>query len=254
MVDSAHVIHHSLWKKIVIIIVGVVGAALLAGVIWFSITPPAGDTAQAGLTSDDTVTVSTEKWLTFSPKNKTPDTGFIFYPGARVRPEAYTDTMHDIAAQGYLVIVPNMPLNFALLGIDTADSVRQDHPGVLHWFVGGHSVGGTAAAMYADKHRQTTAGLVLWGSYPANSTNLHDFSGIVMSISASNDGLSTPSRINDTKYLLPDATKYVVIEGGNHAGFGDYGAQAGDQPATISLASQHEQIVAATLTALSSTK
>jgi hypothetical protein len=50
--------------------------------------------------------------------------------------------------------------------------------------------------------------------------------------------------------LLPPTTTYVAIEGGNHAGFGWYGPQAGDNPATISVAVQSRQIQLATIALL----
>jgi hypothetical protein len=39
--------------------------------------------------------------------------------------------------------------------------------------------------------------------------------------------------------------QYVIIEGGNHAQFGDYGPQPGDNQATISRADQQAQTVEA---------
>jgi len=42
--------------------------------------------------------------------------------------------------------------------------------------------------------------------------------------------------------LLPENTNYTQIQGANHAGFGSYGAQKGDNPATISNQSQQRQI------------
>ena len=46
--------------------------------------------------------------------------------------------------------------------------------------------------------------------------------------------------------LLPADTTYVAIEGGNHAGFGRYGPQAGDNEATITPEAQQAQVVVAT--------
>jgi hypothetical protein len=50
-----------------------------------------------------------------------------------------------------------------------------------------------------------------------------------------------------SRALLPADTTWVVIEGGNHAQFGDYGSQPGDNPATISAADQQTQVVMATV-------
>ncbi|PYI38668.1 hypothetical protein CVS30_08910 [Arthrobacter psychrolactophilus] len=56
----------------------------------------------------------------------------------------------------------------------------------------------------------------------------------VLSISASNDELSTTEKINASKDLLPKDTNFTVIEGGVHANFGDYGPQSSDGTPTIS--------------------
>jgi hypothetical protein len=66
------------------------------------------------------------------------------------------------------------------------------------------------------------------------------------------DGLATEDKIAASRPLLPAATRWVAIEGGNHAQFGWYGPQSGDGTATISREEQQRQIVAATLELLSS--
>jgi hypothetical protein len=73
-----------------------------------------------------------------------------------------------------------------------------------------------------------------------------DLPEAVLSVSASNDGLSTPAKIADSHTLLPASARYVVIEGGDHAQFGSYGAQPGDNPATISPTAQWDQTAKAT--------
>ena len=72
----------------------------------------------------------------------------------------------------------------------------------------------------------------------------------VTSISGSLDALATPEKVESTKAFAPSSTKYIVIKGGNHAQFGNYGVQSGDNPATISLEDQQKQVVAATIAAL----
>ncbi len=54
-------------------------------------------------------------------------------------------------------------------------------------------------------------------------------------------------KFDASRTLLPADTTWVVIEGGNHAQFGDYGIQPGDNVATISAAEQQTQIVDATV-------
>ena len=52
-------------------------------------------------------------------------------------------------------------------------------------------------------------------------------------------------KFDETKPFLTADAQYVVIDGGNHAQFGDYGAQPGDYEATISRTEQQSQIVSA---------
>jgi len=54
-------------------------------------------------------------------------------------------------------------------------------------------------------------------------------------------------KFDETKALLPADTQYVVIDGGNHAQFGSYGFQPGDNEATISPEEQWTQISTATV-------
>ena len=41
---------------------------------------------------------------------------------------------------------------------------------------------------------------------------------------------------------MPDNTTFAEIKGGNHAGFGSYGAQKGDGKATISNSQQQQEL------------
>ena len=45
-------------------------------------------------------------------------------------------------------------------------------------------------------------------------------------------------KITQSKDLLPASTTFVEIDGGNHAQFGSYGEQSGDNPAEISADEQ----------------
>ena len=53
-------------------------------------------------------------------------------------------------------------------------------------------------------------------------------------------------KFDETKTFLTADAQYVVIDGGNHAQFGDYGPQPGDNAATISRADQQAQVIRAT--------
>jgi pimeloyl-ACP methyl ester carboxylesterase len=123
--------------------------------------------------------------------------------------------------------------------------VEAAYPEIAHWFVGGHSLGGVAAASYAASHPEIT-GVVFWASYPADDS-LKNQNMPVVSIYGTLDGLATEESQNSKKELMPEDTQYVVIEGGNHAQFGSYGKQAGDNDASISPEEQWVQVASGTV-------
>ncbi|MBT2570572.1 alpha/beta hydrolase [Planococcus sp. ISL-110] len=174
-----------------------------------------------------------------SPNGK----GVILYQGAKVEKEAYAYLGQSLSDQGFVVSIPQLPLNFGILGSGTADAVIEEHPEVEEWFLGGHSLGGVAASFYAEDPSPKLAGLYFLGAYPAG-----DFSesGLPMlSIYGSQDGLSTIEDIEASRELFSDDSVFVEIEGGNHAQFGLYGEQKSDNPAEITPIEQQDQVVEA---------
>ena len=216
----------------VLLLVGVGGL-----VVWATATPDPGPSAIAALESDSLVEVIEGDGYTFQPTRPT-QVGFIFYPGGRVDPASYAAPARQIAEAGFLVVVPELTLNLAVLDANAADDVIAAHPDIERWVIGGHSLGGAMAARYAGDHRETISGLVLWAAYPADDTDLSTLAADVASIFGTRDGLTTLDDIDESRTRLPDDTDFEAIEGGNHAQFGDYGPQAGDNAATISRAEQ----------------
>ena len=187
--------------------------------------------------------------ITFTPSAGA-DTGFIFYPGAKVPPEGYAVPARAIAEQGYLVVIPSMPLNFAVLNPDAASGVIAEHPEVLAWAVGGHSLGGAMAGQFVASHSDTVDGLVLWAAYTASDTSTSGVDAVVIygSLDSSSAKITSAASIA----LLPVNTPVIEIEGGNHANFGSYTGQANDPPATIPREDQQTQAVSATVELLQS--
>jgi len=239
-------------KRWWVVVLGILLTAVIGFIAWGLIIPKPMPEALAAMQTDYQVTVTTDPWLVFQPTDQIPTTGLIIYPGGRVDPRAYAPIAHAIAAQGYLVAIVPMPLNLAVFGSDRAASVIQAYPDIQQWVIGGHSLGGSMAALYADKHRDQIDGLVLSASYPASSNNLADSNIKVASIYGTQDGLATKDKIDASRELLPADTTWVPIEGGNHAQFGWYGDQSGDNPATISRQDQQAQLIQATLDLLQS--
>ena len=239
--------------RILLAMIGLLIVGALAGfVIWGETPAQPMPEALAVLQSDAQVTITTGEWLVFIPAASQPDTGFIIYPGGRVDPRAYTPAARQIAEQGYLVVIVDMPLNLAVFNPGAADKVMAAYPEIQHWAIGGHSLGGAMAANYAVNHLEQVQGLVLWAAYPASNDDLSSSDLRVVSIFGSLDGLATGKKIEASRPLLPADTTWVSIGGGNHAQFGWYGSQAGDNPAAISRPDQQAQVLAATLELLES--
>ena len=219
---------------------------------WSSAIAAPEPAALAALRSDDRVILTEASWIDFAPTSRVPDTGLVVYPGGLVDARAYAPVARAIAAEGYLVAVVPVPLNFAILAPDGAAEVISAHPEVRYWAVGGHSLGGVAAVDFAGRHPETVSGLALWASYPAASTDLSGSGLSALSVSAENDRLTTAEKVASTRGLLPPDTRYVVVAGGNHARFGRYGPQRGDGVASIDAAEQQARVVAATVDLLRS--
>jgi hypothetical protein len=234
-------------NKIIIGVLLAVVIVLVGFVVWAETPPSPMPEAYDALKSDSSVTVSVGNWLVFFPVSSNVSTGFIIYPGGRVDFRSYAPAAHAIAAEGYLVIIPQMPLNLAVFGVGTANDVIGHYPNISSWVVGGHSLGGTMAAQFAFENPSKIKGLVLWAAYPASGTNLSKSNLLVTTIHGSNDGLVSTAQIDDSLKLLPSSTVRVEIAGGNHAQFGWYGDQAGDNAATITREAQQNLTVNATV-------
>lgn len=229
--------------KNALIIIGVAVLFGITGFIAWGLTP-LGPTSEAlaALESNANVTVEDKgDFIVFTPTSHTPITGFILYPGGHVDYRSYAPIAQKIASHGYRVSMVKMPLSLAVFGIDRADEVISAYPDMRYWVIGGHSLGGSMASAYARSHSDKVQGVAFWASYPANGDDLSvtDLKGL--SIYGSNDQVMDRDSFNATLDLLPHGTIMQVIQGGNHAQFGNYGLQLGDGTATISAADQQAQ-------------
>lgn len=234
-------------RKIFLVIVLFIIIVSGGFLVWAGEASPAMPEAIPALQSTHAVQVETSPWLIFMPAGQEPSTALIIYPGGKVDPRSYAPAAKMIAEQGYLVVIVPMPLNLAVLSPGKAARVIKSYPQIQTWAIGGHSLGGAMAANYAKRHPDQIAGLVLWASYPAEGDNLSQSDLKVISIYGTQDLVADFSQIEASRLLLPSDARFVRIEGGNHAGFGWYGAQSGDGLATISREEQQRLVVRATL-------
>jgi dienelactone hydrolase len=235
--------------KIALIIAGLVLLLGITGFIIWGLTPlgPASE-ALAAMDSNANVTVLDKgDFIVFTPASGSPITGLIFYPGGHVDYRSYAPIAQEIASRGYMVSVVRMPLSLAVFGPDKADEVITAYPDIRYWVIGGHSLGGSMAASYAGKHTDTVQGVAFWASYPATSDDLSSSGLKGLSTYGTNDQVLNRNTFNATSGLLPPGTIMQVIQGGNHAQFGNYGPQPGDGMATISAVDQQRQAADLTL-------
>jgi len=235
------------WRVVTARVAGVVATAVvLLGLLWLR-PLPATDVAVASMAGSPSVrVVDSTSTIALDPTGHTTRTGLVFYPGALVDPRAYVPLLSTLAARGFTVVVVKPPYNIAFLATGAPTGIIAGHRSVTRWVVGGHSLGGVAASSYAGGGHTGVDGLLLWASYPASS--LADATSLaVTSVSAGNDGLATPAKIEAAKGDLPAHTRYVVVEGAVHAYFGDYGTQRGDGTPTIGRTEAQRQIEAASL-------
>jgi hypothetical protein len=236
--------------KVILSVLIVVLIVFGAFVVWAETPPAPMVEAFDALDSDSDVFVSNIDYLVFLPKGSNRNVGFIIYPGGRVDFRSYAPLAHRIAAKGYPVMIVRMPLNLAVFGVNKANDVINSYSQINYWVVGGHSLGGTMAAQFVYENPSKVAGLILLAAYPASGVNLSNYDLLVTTIYGTNDGLVGDDQIESSLNLLPSSTTLVEIDGGNHAQFGWYGDQAGDNPATITREEQQDQTFNATINLL----
>ena len=171
--------------------------------------------------------------IVFQPQGAT--CGLIFYPGGKVEHEAYKPLMAHLYEKGILCVIAKMPFNLAVFDMNAADGIRAQFPQIDSWYIGGHSLGGSMASSYLEKHADEFDGLILLGSY--STADLRNTSLDVLSVYGSEDRVLNLEKYEECKSNLPDF-KELVIDGGCHAYFGVYGEQDGDGEARISCQEQ----------------
>jgi len=225
-------------------------AASVVFYVWRALKPiPPAPEALAALGSDSAVSVELEPWgYLMKPTGKAMPVGLAFYPGARVDYRAYAPVLRQIAAAGHPVALMWVPFNLAITDQDRAKVVLEAYP-QIRWVLAGHSMGGVAAANFAFSNdplvRGSVVGLIFWASYAQYDLSAQSLP--TLAIFGSQDGLVTAEKRAREIPRMPKGTRVVVLEGLNHAGFGAYGAQPGDLPATIPQAEGWRQIAQASL-------
>lgn len=219
----------------------------------------AGSAAYASLASTESVDVIMEDWGFCFDGPGTEDI-LIFYPGGKVEETAYAPLMQELAEQGLDCCLVRMPFRLAVFDAKRAEFIlaekiadpaspegaetkRPRSELYDRAFIGGHSLGGAMAASFAADHPELLDGVILLAAY---STKELPEDLPVLSIYGTEDGVLNREKYETYRANLPDLQE-IVLEGGNHAQFGDYGKQRGDGEASISAEEQLDQTAQAIL-------
>jgi pimeloyl-ACP methyl ester carboxylesterase len=212
--------------------------------IWYLRPYPIDEAAMQAMQGGRGITITdTGEWISFEG-GQNYDPAIILYPGGRIRAESYAPLARLLAGYGHRVFIARMPLQIAATDMERADELVKSLPN-QSFIIGGHSLGGAMASRYASLHAERFNGVFFLGAYPDRKGDLSETELPVLSLLGSRDGVVNLEKYEAGKAFLPAEAIYMSIEGGNHAQFGSYGVQKGDQPAAITAQEQWQQTAAA---------
>jgi len=230
-----------------ILLLGGVGA--LVALLWSGPIVPSADAAVAGVPSSlvrITTYADAGGGIEVAPTSSEAHTLLILYPGGRVRPHAYTWIGVGLAPVGVRTLIPEMPLDLAVLGRDRATAILNDRfVGERRVLIGGHSLGGAMAASWAKRNEGLLDGLILMGAYPAETDDLTALNVRTLVLAAEQDRLATLTEVRAGLARLPADAGLEILPGAVHAFFGRYGPQAGDGLPSVPRAEAEAEILGA---------
>jgi pimeloyl-ACP methyl ester carboxylesterase len=229
----------TVWKVIRLLWV----TAGISFVGWLFLSMNATGVDDAIFSDSPTVTVNqTDAFTSFTP-TEAYQTVVLFYPGALVDPDAYAPLCRTIAEHGYQAMVIHMPWRLASQGYRNIKRLGLLSDPTKNYVLAGHSQGGKMAAQFVYENPSLIDQLILLGTTHPRDIDLSGLSIPVLKIYGSNDGVASTQKIQQNKPNLPSTAEYVRIEGANHAQFGYYGYQLGDDTATISREEQQRLVL-----------
>ena len=213
----------------------IIPALLLALILAWSLYAAdyyrADETALQALEAEEIRIARTEYGWYFDGPSETD--ALVFYPGAKVEETAYALLLGRLAEKGIDVCLVKMPFRLAIFGLNAAERVMKEHASD-RWYIGGHSLGGAMSAVFAEKH--DLDGVILLAAYPTGPVEEP-----ILLLRGSEDGVLNLDRISNASEF-GDVKEYV-LDGGNHAQFGNYGPQKGDGVPAITAEEQQEETV-----------
>lgn len=220
------------WRVVATVVIMGLFLGSSAFFVYANVTFQAERSAVESVASDPAISVDYSPGaVVMKPTGQATGEGLVFLAGAKVEPLSYAYKLSGLVDAGVTVVIVRPTLNLALFELRPFSDFTALAPEVSSWAVGGHSLGGVRACLYAGSD-PSVHGLVLFGSYCVNDLSKSELWAV--SVSGENDGLSTPDSILKYQANLPVSTAMVEIPGANHAAFGNYGVQPGDGESSIS--------------------
>ena len=223
-----------LWMKIVFPISFILVFSISTMFIYLNIYYHATSDVKPYLKSSELVEVrSRERCYVFDNVSNT-ETAIVFYGGAKVEEKSYVPLLYKIAEQGVDVYLVKMPFRFAIFDVSAADSIL-DNKSYTNTYLMGHSLGGVAASLCLVRTNLDYKGIIFLAAYPSQKlSNKYQ----ALSIYGSKDSVLNMTMYKNHSSYFPKGYKNHVIKGGNHANYGYYGKQLGDQDSSISRKDQ----------------
>jgi pimeloyl-ACP methyl ester carboxylesterase len=134
-----------------------------------------------------------------------------------------------------------MPWRLASRGYNMPKELHLFDDSTKIYILAGHSQGAKMAGQFVFENPTLISKLILIGTTHPRDISLANSEIPILKIYGSKDGVANEKSIIDNKSKLPETAKFVKIEGANHAQFGYYGTQLGDNTATISRQQQQEE-------------
>ncbi|WP_281612909.1 alpha/beta family hydrolase [Flammeovirga sp. SubArs3] len=218
--------------------------------VWFSIvallfiwnwsTFQSRDLPQDTFSNSEEVTITeTDDEISFRTNTSTKALQVIFFQGGLTDPKAYAPLCRKIAEAGFSCHLIKM--NWRLPQYDYQKTLQIIDVKKGNYVIGGHSQGGKMAAQLVYENPSTFKGLFLMGTSHPRDISLSHLNIPCIKLYASQDGLASVEEVEANKPKLPENSKLILIEGGNHSQFGYLGQLLMDSSPTISLNDQQKQ-------------
>lgn len=208
---------------------------IIVGIVYVITPYKASTEIQPILEKAEVIKVDKTNLYYFEGNQPASNQGYVIYPGGRVEAGAYSGLCNQLAIISSGCVIVEMPLNFAFLPhIKLSKTIQNTQLNNKKITVIGHSLGGPFLArdlLDSDIENLYINRFVLLGSF--SDVDVSDLNVQTFSFIGEND-LLIKDNDQENKDNLPANTNYYIVEGGNHASWGDYGNQSGDGDATIS--------------------